>query len=70
MTDNPGRKPQQTSNPGKIALIGAAATVLALINMSAGGEAPSSAVRMLEYLFLAGGLVGLAGGLFMMMTQK
>ena len=57
MTDDP--KAKQTSNPGKIALIGAAATVLALINMSAGGEAPSSAVRMLEYLFLAGGLIGL-----------
>jgi len=68
MTDDP--KAEQTSNPGKIALIGAAATVLALINMSAGGEAPSSAVRMLEYLFLAGGLIGLAGELFMMMTQK
>jgi len=71
MTDNPqSKQPKQTSNPGKIALMGAAATVLALINMSAGSEAPSTAVRVLEYVFLAGGLSGFVGGLIMMMTQK
>ena len=71
MSDNHDRKPElKYSTPGKVVLIGAAATVLALINMSAGGEASSTAVRFLEYAFLTGGLVALVGGLIMMMTQK
>jgi len=65
-----GKKQLKYSNPSKIVLMGAAATVLALINLSAGGEAPSTAVRFLEYAFLTAGLVGLGGGLILMMRQK
>ena len=71
MSDDKGGKKQLTYSPaGKVVLIGAAAIVLALINMSAGGEASSTAVRFLEYAFLTGGLVALGGGLIMMMTRK
>jgi len=68
MSDEQKRK--DYSPAGKVVLIGAAATVLALINMSAGGAAPSVAVRFLEYAVLTGGLIALAGGLIMMMSQK
>jgi hypothetical protein len=65
-----GRKQPTYSNTSKMLLLGAAATVLALINMSAGSEARSMPVRILEYIFLACGLIGLIGGLIMMMTQR
>ena len=68
MSDEQKRK--DYSPASKVLLVGAAATVLSLINMSAGGEAPSTAVRFLEYAFLTGGLVALAGGLIMMMSRK
>jgi hypothetical protein len=72
MTDNPsgktGRKP---SSPGKIALIGAGATALAVVNMATNGsEAPSQAVMILQYIGLAGGLLALVGGLIMMAAAK
>ena len=71
MSDNQNRKPELKYSPAsKVLLVGAAATVLALINMSAGGAAPSMAVRFLEYAFLTGGLIALAGGFIMMMSQK
>jgi len=71
MNDDQGGKKQLTYSPaGKVVLIGAAATVLALINMSAGGAASAAAVRFLEYAFLTAGLIALGGGLIMMMTQK
>jgi hypothetical protein len=68
MSDEQKRK--DYSPAGKVVLVGAAATVLSLINISAGGEAPSTAIRFLEYAFLTGGLIALAGGLIMMMSQK
>ena len=68
MSDEQKRK--DYSPASKVLLVGAAATVLSLINISAGGEAPSTAVRFLEYAFLTGGLVALAGGLIMMMARK
>jgi len=57
-------------SPGKIIVLGAAATTLALFNMYSGGEAPSQGVLILQYLFLGLGLIGLAGGAIMMMSQK
>lgn len=60
----------QRSTPGYIATIGAIGTTLAIINMLAGSEAQSQPVLILEYVALALGLFALAGGLFMMMTQK
>ena len=58
------------SNPRYISMIGAIATVLAIINLSVGSEAPSQPVLILEYAALALGLVALVGGLVMMMNQK
>ena len=71
MSDDQGGKKQLTySTTSKIVLLGAGATVLALINMSAGTEARSTPVLILEYAALTGGLIALVGGLIMMMTQK
>jgi hypothetical protein len=71
VTDNQGGKTEKKKpNPGRIALLGAGATVLAIINMSTDTEAPSQAVLILEYTALAGGLLALIGGLIMMMMQK
>jgi hypothetical protein len=71
MTDNQtGKSEKKPLSPGKITLIGAGATVLAIINLSTGTEAPSQGVLILEYAALAGGLIALVGGLVMMMTQK
>jgi hypothetical protein len=58
------------SNPRYIAMIGAIATGLAIINLSVGSEAPSQPVLILEYAALALGVVALVGGLIMMMNQK
>jgi succinate-acetate transporter protein len=65
-----GKTEKKQSNPRKIALLGAGATVLAIINMSTGREAESQAVVILQYAALAGGLLALVGGLIMMTTQK
>lgn len=61
---------KKQANQSRIALIGAVATALAIINLSTGTEAPSQAVLILEYAALAGGLLARLGGLIMMMTQK
>ena len=70
MSDNQAGKSGKTQPGGRIALIGAGATALAVINMSTGSEAQSTPVLILENLALAGGLVGLVGGLIMMTTQR
>jgi succinate-acetate transporter protein len=58
---------KKQANPGKIALIGAGATALAVVNiMTNGAEAPSQGVMILQYAALAGGLLALVGGLIMM----
>jgi hypothetical protein len=49
--------------------MGALATALAIFNMLPGTEAPSQAVMIMQYVFLAGGLIALAGALFMYMSQ-
>ena len=67
MSQQQNRTEKKPSNPGKIALMGAIATGLALFNMfSGGGEAPSQALLFLQYVLLACGLIALVGGLFMM----
>ena len=68
--DQSGKKANRQSTPRKIALLGAVATVLAIINMSTGSEAPAQAVAILQYVALGLGLLALVGGLIMMMTQK
>jgi hypothetical protein len=58
-------------NPGKIVLMGAGATALAVFNiLSNGPEAPSQGVMILQYALLACGLFALLGGLIMMGTAK
>ena len=54
----------------RIALLGAGATALAVLNMSTGSEAQPTAVLILEYVALACGLLALIGGLVMMITQR
>jgi hypothetical protein len=68
MRDNQsGKTEPKKANPGKIALIGAGATALAVFNMATNdSEAPSQAVMILQYVWLAGGLLALVGGLIMM----
>ena len=63
-----GKPQKKQSSPGKIVLMGAIATVLAVFNMATNSEAPSQALAILQYVLLALGLIGLAGGLFMMAT--
>jgi len=68
MTDKQTAK--KPPSPGKIIVLGLAATGLGLFNMFSGGEAPSQGVLILQYLFLGLGVIGLAGGFFMLMSQK
>ncbi len=64
-------KATKQPKPGKIALMGAVATALALFNMARNGvEAPAQAVMILQDGLLALGLIGLAGGLIMMANAK
>lgn len=67
MTDSQS-KPANKGSPGRIALIGAIGTVLAIINLATNSEAPSSMVGILQYLALGLGLLALFGGLIMMAT--
>jgi hypothetical protein len=69
MGDNQtGRPKKQPMSPGTMALLGAGTVVLAIIDMSTGSEAPRQAVAILQYAFLACGLMALVGGLVMMMS--
>jgi hypothetical protein len=72
MSDNQsGKTEPKKANPGKIALIGAGATALAVFNMATNGsEAPSQAVMILQYVCLVGGLLALVGGLIMMAAAR
>jgi hypothetical protein len=70
MSANQAGKSKSVGSGGKIALLGAGATALAVANMSTGSEAQSLPVLILEYIALAGGLLALVGGLLMMMMQR
>ena len=56
--------------PRTIALIGAAATTLVIVNMSTGTEPPSQAVIVLQCMALAGALLTLVGGLILMRRDR
>jgi hypothetical protein len=60
-----GKIEKKKANPKNIALIGAGATVLVIVNMSTGVEVPSQGVIILQYTALAGALLTLVGGLIM-----
>jgi hypothetical protein len=68
MSDDPRQAAR--ARPGRIVLIGALATGLAILNMSIGSEAPSRAVMALQYVFIAGGLGALVGGFLLMASGK
>ncbi|HLH90216.1 MAG TPA: hypothetical protein VKX28_17335 [Xanthobacteraceae bacterium] len=70
MSDKQAGKSEKAPSGRRMALIGGGATALAVINMSTGSEAQSTPVLILENLGLAGGLLGLVGGLIMMMTKR
>ena len=66
-----GKAEPKKAEPGKIALLGAFATALAVFNMAINGsEAPSQAVMILQYAGLAGGLLALIGGFIMMAASR
>jgi hypothetical protein len=68
--DQSGKPEKKQFNPRRIALLGAMATVLAIINMATGSEAQPLAVVILQDIALGLGLLALVGGLIMMMMQK
>lgn len=55
---------------GRIALIGAAATALAILNVAVDTAAQSTPVLILEYGALSLGLIALIGGLMMTLLQR
>jgi len=67
-TSESGTSPKRRG--GRIALLGAGATALAIFNMSTDTEAQSTAVLILEYGALALGLFALIGGLIMTLLQR
>jgi hypothetical protein len=70
MSDDQSGKSEKKSPARRIALLGAVATVLAVINMSIGSEAQPLPVVILQDVALALGLLALVGGLIMMVMQK
>jgi hypothetical protein len=55
---------------GRIALLGAGATALAVLNIAVDTEAQSTGVLVLEYGALSLGLLALCGGLIMTLVQR
>jgi hypothetical protein len=55
---------------GRIALLGAGATALAILNIAIDTEAQSMPVLILEYGALSLGLLALIGGLMMTLLQR
>jgi hypothetical protein len=70
MTDNQSGLSEKKRPGGRIALIGAVATALAIFNMWPHSEAPSLPLLILQYTALALGLFALVGGLIMVATRK
>ncbi len=56
--------------PRTIALVGAAATALVIVNMSTGTEPPSQRVIVVQCIALAGALLTLVAGLTMMRRDR
>ena len=70
MSDIDSSKAPPKRQGGRIALIGAAATALAVINIGVDTEAQSMPVLILEYGALSLGLLALTGGLIMTLLQR
>ena len=70
MSDIEGSKSPPKRRGGRIALIGAGATALAILNIAVDTEAQSMRVLILEYGALSLGLLALIGGLMMTLLQR
>lgn len=63
MSDTP------SGNWGKIALLNAAVAGWLIYQIALTAEAPSPTVKIMQYVFLAGCLIGLAGSLYKLMAK-
>ena len=61
---------KQNGNWGIRALIFAAVAAWLIYDIATATEAPRQAVMIMQYVFLAGVLIGLAGALFKFVSQK
>jgi hypothetical protein len=64
MSDN------QSGKWGKLALINAAVSAWIVYDLSTATEAPRQAVMVMQYAFLTLSLIGLAGSLFKLASEK
>jgi hypothetical protein len=71
VSENPGKTSGgKSGNWGKLALMNGAVAAWLLYDIATATEAPSRAVMILQYVFLAGTLIGLAGSLAKLMSAK
>jgi hypothetical protein len=71
MSDNPnGKSTTETGKYGRMALITAAVSAWLIYDMATAAEVPRQAVMILHYVLLACALIGLAGSLVKLMSQK
>ena len=71
MSDNPnGKSSNESGKYGRMALITAAVSAWLIYDMATATEVPRQAVMILQYVLLAGALIGLAGSLVKLMSQK
>jgi hypothetical protein len=71
VSENPGNTSGgKSGNWGKLALMNGAVAAWLLYDIATATEAPSRAVMILQYVFLAGTLIGLAGSLAKLMSAK
>jgi hypothetical protein len=71
MSDSPNstRKGKGT-NWGLMALMNGAVAAWLIYDMATAAEEPSRAVAIMQYVFLAGTLIGLAGSLVKLLTRE
>lgn len=71
MSDNPnGKSTTETGKYGRMALITAAVSAWLIYDMATATVVPRQAVTILQYVLLADALIGLAGSLVKLMSQK
>ena len=69
MSENP-QTTKKSTNWGVRALITGAVAVWIIYDIATATEAPSQAVMILQYVLLAGALIGFAGSLAKLMSAK
>jgi hypothetical protein len=71
VSDNPnGKSTTETGKYGRMALITAAVSAWLIYDMATATVVPRQAVTILQYVLLADALIGLAGSLVKLMSQK